>query len=149
MKIEASIDINAPISRVFNLFTDLDSIEKHIEAIEKFELLEGSKNMAVGTKWRETRTVFGKQSSEEMWVTTINKNASYAVAAESHGMKYLSEYKFSEQDGVTTVDLVFSGIPQTVGARLMLFMGVLFKNSTKKLFLDDMKALKAVAEQEK
>jgi len=40
MKIEASITIQAPLSEVFDAFTDLDKAEKTLSGIKKLEMLE-------------------------------------------------------------------------------------------------------------
>ena len=57
------------------------------------------------TKWRETRTMFGQEATEEMWITEHEKDASYVAEAESRGNHYRSEYRFTTEGEGTRVDL--------------------------------------------
>lgn len=149
MKVQQSIVVNAPISTVFQTFSNLALVKKHLSGVTKLDLLEGPEQMQPGTKWRETRVMMGKESTEEMWVTELNQNRNYKVSAESHGTKYLSEFLFEELDGGTKVTWVFEGIPQTIMAKLMSVMGALFADSLKKMMLQDMDDLKKVCEDAK
>ena len=146
MKITDSISINAPIDRVFDVFTDLGKASERITGISKLEVLAGPALMQVGTKWRETRTMFGKEATEEMWVTELESNASYAVEAESHGTKYHSKYFFRQDGEATEVNMEFVGEPFSTGARLMYALAFLVAGSTKKAFHRDLEDLKAVSE---
>ncbi|HEX7259689.1 MAG TPA: SRPBCC family protein [Candidatus Saccharimonadia bacterium] len=146
MKIADSIHIDAPIEKVFGVFTDLESASARIKAITKLEIIDGPSSMQVGTKWRETRTLFGKEATEVMWVTELVQNANYAVEAESHGTKYHSKYFFKQNGGATDVEMVFEAEPVSTSARLMSFMGFLFAGATKKALHKDLEDLKAVCE---
>ena len=146
MKISSTVTINASISEVFNVFTDLSKALERISGISKLEILEGPAQMAIGTKWKETRTVFGKEATETMWVTELTKDASYSVDAESHGTKYSSTFTFSSLDGGTEVTWVFSGIPQTFGAKAMSLLAFMFKGATQKMLEADLQDLKKACE---
>lgn len=146
MKISSTVTINADISKVFTVFTDLGKASDRISGISKLEVLEGPSKLAVGTKWKETRTVFGKEATETMWVTELSKNKSYSVDAESHGTKYSSTFTFSSVDGGTEVTWVFAGTPQTFGAKVMGLLGILFKGATQKMLEADLQDLKKACE---
>lgn len=146
MKITDSITIKAPLDKVFNVFTDLEKATERVKSISKLEVLEGPGLLQVGTKWRETRTMFGKEATEEMWVTALEPNASYEVAAESQGTKYLSRYQFTQNGEATEVSLVFEGMPLTASAKLMNALGFLFAGAAKKALHKDLEDLKAVCE---
>lgn len=146
MRISHTIQINAPIERVFDTFTDLNQAPKHLSGIKHLEMIKGPEQMTVGTRWRETREMMGKDSTEEMWVTELTRNKSYAVDAESHGTKYHSEFTFAEQDGGTSVTWMFEGIPQTFGAKLMSLTAKLFMGSLKKMLVKDLEDLKMACE---
>jgi len=146
MKVQDSIQIQADRARVFTVFRDLDNAATYINGISKVELLEGPSQLSMGTKWRETRTMFGQEATEEMWVTGLEQDASYVVEAESRGTHYRSEYVFTtEQDG-TRVDMTFEGRPMSFGARLAGVVGWLFLGATKNAFHKDMVDLKRVCE---
>ena len=83
MKISESVHIEAQIDKVFDLFTDLDEIEKIIPGIKSIEILEGPKKMQKGTRWKETRVMFGKEASEEMVVSGFKVNDRYIADATS------------------------------------------------------------------
>ena len=146
MKISQTITIQAPVSHVFDVFTDLSQAKEHISGIKELEIINGQENMKVGTKWKETRTMMGKDSTETMWVSELTQNTSYVVDAESHGTKYRSYFTFIEKEGSTEVTWVFEGIPQTLPAKLMSILGYLFSGSLKKMLAQDMNDLKIVCE---
>ena len=146
MTITDSIIIKAPIEDVFEVFSDLSGITERIPAITNIEVLEGPVQMAVGTTWRETRVMFGKEASETIEVTELEPNAYYATLAESHGARYETSYRFEPVAVGTKVTLEFVGTPLSLGAKLMTPIMALMKQSTKKAFMDDMLALKEYVE---
>ena len=149
MKVVVKIEINAPIDKVFEYFSDVQKIGERIEGIKKVEILSKEKSGA-GLKWRETRVMFGKEATEEMWITAFSPPISYSVDAESHGMKYHSVYTFNEVGNGTTVEMVFEGTPVSVGAKLTApLFNLVFKSSTKKALKKDMEDLKALLEKQK
>ena len=85
MRIEASRVVNAPPEAVWAIVTDLAETANVIEAIESIEVLQGPDPLAVGTRWRESRTMFGKTASEEMEVTELDPGRSYTVEAGGRG----------------------------------------------------------------
>lgn len=138
--------INAPVERVWQVFTDLPSIEENIKGITSVELLSEG-DFAVGTRWRETRTMFGRSASEEMWVTDSRPPQAYRVEAESHGSHYTSEYTFRAVDGGTEVTLVFTAEPQGTMAKIMATAtGWMAKGMIDKQFRADLDDLAAICE---
>ena len=147
MKIDTNITIQAPIETVFTVFTDLSRIEERVAGIQKIEILEGSAQMKVGTKWKETRKMFGKEATETMWVTELASQKSYAVEAESCGTKYRSEYTFTDTEGGTYIEMTFAGTPQTFAAKILSILFCFMAGATKKMLRKDMEDLKGVCEQ--
>ena len=147
MTITDSIFIQAPIERVFEVFTDLDKATDRISAITRIEVLEGPAKMQKGTKWRETRKMFGSDATEVMWVTELEPNSRYVVDADSHGAKYTTTYTFSPKDKGVEVNFSFASQPYTVGAKLMGITFALFAGATKKALHQDLLDLKAACEQ--
>lgn len=148
MQITASVTINAPVEKVFQVFCDLDHAAENISGITKIELLEGPGQMQVGTKWRETRVMMGKEATEEMWVSELTPNHMYVVKAESNGTKYETTFTFTFTpiDGGTKVDMLFSGEATTFAGKLFSLVGFLFKGAAQKALQQDLEDLKAVAE---
>ena len=146
MKITTSTTINAPRAKVFSVFTDFKNAADRLAGIQKMEFLEKDGEPIVGMKWRETRIMFGKEATEEMWITEINQDQNYVVEAESHGTHYRSEYMFADHADGTEVIMTFEGKPITwmasVGSLLMIF----FAGSVKKALAADMSDLKQFIE---
>ena len=137
MKNTESVHIEAPTEHVFEIFTDLDNTPSRVSGILSLEVLEGPAQLAVGTKWRETRVFAGKEATEVMWVTAYEQDVSYTVDAQSHGMHYQSVYLFMPSHGGTRMDYRFTMTPLTFGARLMSVVGLLFLGATKKALTQD------------
>lgn len=146
MKVQDSITIEATRTRVFEVFRDLDNAAANISGITKIEILEGPGQLSTGTKWRETRKMFGQEATEVMWVTGFDQDASYVVEAESRGTHYRSEYLFTSEGSGTRVDMTFEGRPISFGARVFDVIGVLFLGATKKALHKDLVELKQVCE---
>lgn len=146
MVIKASVQINSQIDKVFSIFTDLNIAEKAIEGITKIEVIEGPAKMTVGTKWRETREIFGKEATEEMQVTSLLQNKSYFVTADSQGTKYSTEFLFNANGNNTDVEMIFEGIPYSFTAKLLSLLAGLFKGATQKMLQKDLEDLKKYCE---
>ena len=139
-----SVHVPAPVEQVFEVFTEIDKAAERIPDITALEVLsEGP--FGEGTRWRETRVMFKKQSTEEMWVTGFNPPNSYNVEAQSHGMKYSTHFSFEPDGEGTNVTWAFSGQGMTMGARIMsVIFNVLMKGTMKKCMRRDIEALRDV-----
>ena len=146
MKVQDSISINADRKRVFEVFCDLDNAAANVTAISRVDVLAGPAQLNVGTKWRETRTMFGREATEEMWVTGYQQDVSYVAEAESHGAHYRSEYRFTSEGSGTRVDMTFKGVPLTFAARVFGVIAALFAGATKKALHQDLVDLKRACE---
>lgn len=135
----------APVDKVFQRAADLRRAHETIPAIQKIEVLtEGP--IRVGTRFRETRVVFGRAHTEEMEVVAMDPPRSYALRAESCGCLYDTRLDFRPSDGGTEIAMTFQATPQTLFAKVM---GVLMKPMLKKmtaLCAQDLEALAAAAE---
>jgi uncharacterized membrane protein len=145
MEIQVSKHIAAPIDVVFDVFSDISKVEERVAGITHVVILSDVKH-GVGTRWRETRIMFGREATEEMEISDFKQNKSYDVIASSNGIDYHSRYTFTEKDGSTQVDMVFSGKPTSLIAKLMTPLGYLFKGAARKAMEADMDELKAVCE---
>jgi uncharacterized membrane protein len=146
MTIKSTITIQGILDDVYAVFTDIEGAEERLSGVDKIEILENGRNGLIGLKWREVRTLFGKQAEEVMWVTAAKDNEFYEVEARSHGMHYLSRYDFQEAGDKTNVTMTFTGKPRSIGAVLISPIGLLFKGATRKALDQDLTDLKAVIE---
>ena len=144
--VEVSKQIQAGVDEVFAVFSDLEHCAERIDGIAKLEILSDGP-VGLGTRWRETRVMFGKEATEVMEITQWQPPHSYLTEAKSHGSHYLSEFRFEPQDGGTLVTMTFQARPLTLFARIMGFlMGPVMRGSIVKCFNQDMDDLKRFLE---
>ncbi len=148
MKVTASTTVSAPRSEVFAVFADIEHAAERIAGITKLEILSETKS-GLGLRWRETRTMFGKEATEEMEMTVFEEPTRYVVEAESHGTHYTSTFEFGDgASGSCDVSFSFEGKPLSIAAKLFTPLGYLFKGSMRKMLLKDMTDLKSFIEGE-
>ena len=146
MKLERTVA--APASGVWEILTDLDRATASIPAIDRIERLDGGTGFDVGTRWRETRTIFGREATEELEVTAVDPGRSYVVEANSRGAHYRSEL------GVEPLETVRSRLWMTfeaeaegwIGRIIAATIGRLFMATTRKLLEEDLAAIARAAE---
>ena len=93
---------------------------ENISGINSIEIIQQPSDTMVGLKWKEGRTMFGKEAFETMWVTDAKDNEFYQTRAESHGAVYISRFDLSEENGQCTLTMSFEGQPQSAGGRRQL-----------------------------
>ena len=141
--------INAPVDRVFALFTDVHSFQANVKAINKIEVLSDDKTgIGKGTKWRETRTMFGKDATEILWFSAFAPNQRVVISAFSCGTEYNTTYTFTEVDGGTEVTLTMAMKPKTLLAKILGFIGRFMVWPMIKELETDMDDVKKIAERE-
>lgn len=113
--------IDAPVEDVWQASSDFAHCADYISGISKTEVLTDGP-VGMGTRYRETRVMFGKEATEEMEVVAFEPPRRYALQAESHGSRYYSELLFEERDGGTQVTMIFQGTPVTFMAKLVSFL---------------------------
>ena len=86
--IVVSVDIDVPIDRVFSIATDLQNAPERIGGITKLEVLTDGP-FGLGTRWRETRVMFGREATEVMWVTAFDPPLAGLLAVQVlHGLTF-------------------------------------------------------------
>ncbi len=145
MTIICSVLINAPVSKVFGTFTDIEKSVDVIEDIKKVKITEKPK-VGVGTRWFESRLTMGAVCDGELWVTQFEKDKVYEIGSAGQGYDYLFKYTFAPKDGGTELTLSYDQKAQNIIARSLSFISYLMKPSMKKLFLEEMNVYKAYIE---
>ncbi len=120
--------IKAPPAIVFRYFADLRNAAGRIKNIHKLDVLTDGP-IRQGTKFRETRVVFGREATETMEILAFDAPNSYMVGCESCGCRYRSTFRFKPAAGGTDVEFTFEVEPLTWMARVM---GVLMAPMMKK-----------------
>lgn len=130
--------VDAPCEVVWGVLTDLDHAPEVMEAISRVERVHGD-GFDVGTRWRETRTMFGRDATEEMEVTSIDPPRGYVVEADGQDAHYRTEFTLDEEAGGTRVTMVFGAEPRGVTGRLMAAtVGRLFAAATRRAVAADL-----------
>lgn len=136
--IAQSVTIRAPLDEVFRVCSDIPNAEQLISAITQIEIVSGH-DVGVGTRWRETRKMFGKEHTEEMWITEFDPPHRYAVEAANCGAKYFTDFEFEAiDDNQTKVTIRFRAEAETLMAKMMspvmkMMAGSLLKALTQDL----------------
>ena len=144
--IEMTIQINAPITRVFEIATDLTQLPERVPAVTKLEILS-SGPIGNGTRFRETRKMFGKEATEEMEFTSFEKDRGYVIQAESAGSRYTSTVSFTSVDEGTQLSWRFAAEPLGTFSKIMsTILYPLFAGATRRALEGDLQAIKATAE---
>jgi carbon monoxide dehydrogenase subunit G len=148
MKVSKSVYINSTKEKVWKVISDIENSSDIISGINKIEIVNKPKDGLIGLKWKETRTIFGKEATETMWITDSVENEYYKTRAESHGMIYISELKISEEGGKTKLTMNFYGETTNFFGKIMSFIfSKMMNKSTEKMILEDLNDIKNYIEE--
>ncbi len=141
-----STHIAAPPEIVFPLLSDIEHAAEQIAGIDHIELLtEGP--VGIGTRFCETRTIFGKTTIEEMEITAFDDPHGYTVECDSCGAHYVVTYELVPDIWGTTVKVNFLCQPTTLFAMAMTPLSLLMMGPVKKSMEADLEDIKRLAEQ--
>ena len=143
--IKISQQVDAPVDVVFDVFSNIPDASETIAGINKIEMLTDGP-VGVGTRWKETRTMLGKECTEEMGFSEFERPNRYVVEAESCGCHFATEFSFREQGGGTQVTMEMASRPLTLMAKLMTPIGFLMKGTMVKCMKQDIADCKQAAE---
>jgi carbon monoxide dehydrogenase subunit G len=140
--------VEAPPARVWAILTDLDGSAAVITAVERVERLDGGEEFGVGTRWRETRTLFGKEATETMEVTALEPGRSYVVESRGRGARYRSELGVEPDAlGESRLWMTFGAVPEgPLGRLLAATIGRLFLGATRRMLRQDLDDIAKAAE---
>ncbi len=145
MRITVQLKIDAPPDVAFALVADIPGWPRVISGVQSVDMLTPGP-VAVGTRFRETRVMFGRQATEEMTVAEIEAPLRLIFTAFNHGTAYRAEHLFEAHGGGTKLVLAFEGRPATLLARLLTPLGLLFRGTVKRQLEADLADLAREAE---
>jgi hypothetical protein len=105
--ITVSNQIEAPVTEVFERFTDLDGSPTRVAGIKAIEMLTTGK-FGPGTRWRETREVLGRLDTAEMEVTAFERNRTYTITHHKMAARIETVFTFAALNGGTRVNVELS-----------------------------------------
>lgn len=140
--------IQAQPEKVWAVISDIPGSAATLSGVEAVQLLtDGS--YGEGTRWRETRRMFGRPETVEMWVASADPGRSTVVKAVQGGADYTTRLNLSPRGGGTDLTLTFSAeiIKPTPASRiLMALFGRLGMAVTRKALAGDLADIAARAE---
>ncbi len=143
-EIELIKTIAAPPAVVWDVIADLDASPDYTRGISAVERLDGGGEVGVGTRWRETRVMLGREATEELEITALDPGRSYTVEADNHGAHYRTVLAVVPHGEKTDLTMTFAAEPSgLVGKVMATTLGKLFEGATRKALeadLDDIEA---------
>lgn len=134
--------INAPIELVFNTVADIRNFSKAVPDIGDVEFLSDQKT-GVGTRFRETREINGREAATELEVTEYVENDHIHLVSDSHGTVWDSIFTVDEMNGRTNLTLVMEARAYKFLSKLL---NPIMKSFIKKAVEKDMDAVKSYCE---
>jgi hypothetical protein len=139
-------EIAAAPARVFAVFTDLAHGPERVRAIEALEVLTPGP-VGQGTRFKETRRMFGKSATETMEFVEFEAGKHYTLGAESCGTRYRTSFSFEPAGAGTRVRMSFEATPLSMAAKMMAPMLGLMTGTLTKAIQSDFDDLKSFCEQ--
>ncbi|MEV7606315.1 SRPBCC family protein [Paenarthrobacter sp. NPDC089322] len=140
--------INASPEKVWAVISDIPGSAATISGIDSIQMLsEGP--YGEGTRWKETRTMMGRQETVEMWVSQTDPPRSTTVKALQGGADYTTRFNLAERDGGTDLTLTFGADvvkPTLLSKITMALFGKIGMSMTRKALSKDLAEIAAKAE---
>jgi ribosome-associated toxin RatA of RatAB toxin-antitoxin module len=140
--------IAADQHQVFQAATDVRRWPEMMPQITATHLLDDGP-VGVGTRFTETRKVFGREATEEMKFTRFDPPRMYVVQAESGGALYTSTFTFQALGNrQTKVTLDFTAKPMGVMAKIVaVVMAPLIRKTMTQCMQQDLESLRLSMEE--
>ncbi|REJ72151.1 MAG: SRPBCC family protein [Planctomycetota bacterium] len=115
--ITATRRINAPVDIVFHTVADISRFSEAVPHIVNVEFLTEQQS-GVGTRFRETRVMHGKEIATELEVTEYVENDRVRIVADSHGTVWDTVFSVSEEGAATVLAMTMTANARTLAAKL-------------------------------
>ena len=113
--------IQAPAEAVFEVLADPDRFAQAISGVTQLEVLSGMRS-GVGTRYRQSRTMNGKESVMEFEVTEHVKNERLRILNETHGTVWDSLFTLAPIGSSTTLTMRMEARSRRLIPRMLLPM---------------------------
>jgi hypothetical protein len=104
--VAVSNELDAPLDRVFETFTDIEHGPAHVSGIQKLEMMSPGP-VHIGTRWLETREVMGRLDTAEMEITSFERNRMYTITHYKAGVRIDTTFRFEQAGDRTKVTVEF------------------------------------------
>lgn len=147
MKLRVSVPIEATKEQIWRVMTDFEHEIETLHNVSSVDITENPNHTLNGLKWRETRTLFGEQETEEICITEFRENSYYKTHSESHGIAHDVTYAIEPEGDHNLLLVNYESHPQKFSARVnSLLYGRLMKTTTAQTLLEDLKDIKKAVE---
>lgn len=134
--------IGAPVEEVFDTVAHIENFSKAVPYITNIEILS-DQTRGVGTRFRETRVLRGRQASTELEVTEYIENEKIRLVADEGGSVWDSTFTVSAAEAGSELTLVMEARAHTLLARIL---NPITKGIIRKSIEGDMDAVQAYCE---
>ena len=110
--------IAAPVERVFETVASIERFREAIPHITKVEFLTESRT-GVGTRFRETRVVRGREATTELEVTEYVPNERVRLVSDAGGTVWDTVFTTRSNAAGTELTMTMDGRPHTLLARIV------------------------------
>lgn len=135
--------INAPIEKVFKTLATIEEFKKAIPGIVKVEFLTDS-HYGVGTRFRETRIMNGKEAATELEVTELVENRHIRLVSDAGGAIWDTIFRVQQNGKSVEMNMQMDARPHRISARIITPM---ILGMVSKFVSQDMDSVKAYCEQ--
>lgn len=148
MEVIVHRDIGASRKRIWDTITDIEHFPDILSGVERVERLDDGNRFDVGTRWEETRAMFGKEATEQMEVSSLEPGTAYSTTAEHGATTYTSTLRLDVLDAEQCRLTMTFGAEATgaVGRLLAATVGRAFQSATRKMLQRDLDDIAVVAE---
>ena len=140
------LDINRPAAEVFAVASDIEHFKERAPAIEHLEIVSDIRS-GLGTRWRETRKVFGKSSTATMEIIEWRAPHEYIVGATNGGCEYRTLIRVVATLTGSRLEAKFSAKAHTFFTRVLsAIRRPIMRKAVTRMLMDDLVAIKAYCE---
>ncbi len=137
-----SIDVQASQATVWTAITKIEDCHLRLPSVKNIEMLtEGG--VGLGTRWRETRVMFGKETTETLEIEAFNPPSEYTAVIKSCACEYRATLRLKPHVNGTRLEQEFNARPLGLMAKIMaVIMMPLMIGSIRKMIQGDLDAIK-------
>ncbi|MBT8400683.1 MAG: SRPBCC family protein [Rhodothermia bacterium] len=138
------IEIAAPVGRVFDTIAHIQNFSRAVPHIVNVEILSETQS-GVGTRFRETREMRGREMTTELEITEYVKDKSVRIVSDEGGTIWDTLFTVESTNGGTLLTLSMDARPYKTLPKLVVPLMTIF---LKKAVMRDMEAVKEYCEQD-
>lgn len=143
--VKVSSDIGAPVDVVFARCTDIQHSPEHVSGIKAVQVLTQG-DFSLGTRWRETRHVLGRDDDAEMEVTSFEKNRGYTITHYKAGVRIDVRFTFEAIPSGTRLGVEFGLNSQGLPPGLLSPLSWAIAGKVRDVLTNDLADLKSSTE---